>query len=180
MRQALLVPFIARERPAPLRRYFEQHRAVEAVDRWWLGAGDLQPILKVSPVLLHSLSYVVATNVFQHFSARQHTQYVEDAHALLQDGGLFIFNLTIDTGKLPAYMRDQDGSAWAVHYGQYTPIPTASSVYAELARTFDILYVTQRYDGLFNFICQKRPHARIATPTKDSVEFYSSCAGSAS
>lgn len=110
-----------------------------------------------------SLSYVVATNVFQHFSARQHTQYVEDAHALLQDGGLFIFNLTIDTGKLPAYMRDQDGSAWAVHYGQYTPIPTASSVYAELARTFDILYVTQRYDGLFNFICQKRPHARIAT-----------------
>lgn len=103
-----------------------------------------------------SFSYVVASNVFQHFSTRQHERYVEDASALLHDGGLFLFNLTVDTGKLPAYMRDEQGNAWSVHYGQYTPIPKAAYVYGELAQAFDILYVTQRYDGLFNFVCRKR------------------------
>jgi hypothetical protein len=100
-------------------------------------------------------SYVVSSNVFQHFSARQRTQYIADAHTLLHKLGLFIFNLTVDTAKIPQYMRDSAGGAWADHYGQYTPIPRGDVVYGELAKTFRILYVTQRYDGLFNFVCQK-------------------------
>jgi SAM-dependent methyltransferase len=102
-----------------------------------------------------SFSYVVSTNVFQHLSARQRAQYVRDAHALLHGGGLFLFNLTVDTGKIPAYARDGDGNAWAVHYGQHTPIPRGASAYELVSGTFNILYVTQRYDGLFNFVCQR-------------------------
>jgi hypothetical protein len=101
-------------------------------------------------------SYVISTNVFQHLSARQRTTYFEDIHALLHEGALFIFNLLIDTGKLPPYTRDRKGQAWADHYGQYTPIPKAGALYDQLARYFDILYVTQRYDGLFNFACRKQ------------------------
>jgi hypothetical protein len=100
-------------------------------------------------------SYVVSSNVFQHFSARQRNHYIADAHAILHEHGLFIFNLTVDTAKLPRYMRDEAGGAWADHYGQYTAIPRGDVVYGELAKTFRILYVTQRYDGLFNFVCQK-------------------------
>jgi hypothetical protein len=103
-----------------------------------------------------SYSYVVSTNVFQHLSARQRTGYMTDARELLHDGGLFIFNITVDTGKLPAHMRDASGQAWADHYGQYTPIPKAGVLYDQVAEAFRILYVTQRYDGLFNFVCQKR------------------------
>ncbi len=103
-----------------------------------------------------AFSYVVATNVFQHLSARQRTQYVEDATRLLHEGGLLLFNLIVDTGKIPSFARDGDGNAWAMHYGQYTPIPKGSAAYDLTARAFNILYVTQRYDGLFNFICQKR------------------------
>ncbi len=101
-------------------------------------------------------SYVIATNVFQHFSARQRAKYVEDAATLLHEGGLFILNLTVDTGKMPSYTRDRKGNAWADHYGQYTPIPKPGALYDQLAVAFDILYVTQRYDGLFNFACRKR------------------------
>jgi cyclopropane fatty-acyl-phospholipid synthase-like methyltransferase len=100
-------------------------------------------------------SYVVSSNVFQHFSARQRNQYIADAHTILHEHGLFIFNLTVDTIKLPRYMRDETGAAWADHYGQYTSIPRGDVVYGELANRFRILYVTQRYDGLFNFVCQK-------------------------
>ena len=103
-----------------------------------------------------AFSYVVSTNVFQHFSAKQRTNYIADAHTLLRAGGLLLFNLTVDTGKLPPYMRDMSGNAWAVHYGQHTPIPKGSAAYDLMAPAFDILYVTQRYDGLFNFVCQRR------------------------
>ena len=103
-----------------------------------------------------SYSYVVSSNVFQHFSARQRTRYIDDAYALLHDGGLFIFNITVDTGKTPAYVRDPNGDAWADHYGQYTPIPKAGPLYDQLTRSFRILYVTQRYDGMFNFVCLKK------------------------
>jgi hypothetical protein len=101
-------------------------------------------------------SYVVASNVFQHLSARQQAKYIEHAEALLHPNGLFIFNLIVDTGKVPPHMRDRKGNAWSDHYGQYTPIPKPGPLYDRLARAFDILYVTQRYDGLFNFACQKR------------------------
>jgi hypothetical protein len=101
-------------------------------------------------------SYVVSSNVFQHLSARQRAKYVEDAHALLHTDGLFIFNLLVDTGQSSRHLRDKHGNAWADHYGQYTPIPKGGALYDQLAQHFDILYVTQRYDGLFNFVCQKR------------------------
>ena len=101
-------------------------------------------------------SYVIATNVFQHLSERQRQQFTLDAQELLHDGGLFIFNLTLDSGKAPAYMRDASGKAWTDHYGQFTLMPTADLVYGRLRAGFDILYVTQRYDSLFNFVCQKR------------------------
>jgi hypothetical protein len=101
-------------------------------------------------------SYVVSSNVFQHLSARQRTKYIEDANALLHVDGLFIFNLLVDTAKTPRHSRDKQGNAWADHYGQYTPIPKGGVLYEQLARSFDILYVTQRYDGLFNFVCQKQ------------------------
>jgi|SRR5579859_1059162 len=104
----------------------------------------------------NTCSYVIATNVFQHFSHKQRVKHFEDAEALLHQNGLFIFNLTVDTGKAPSYSRDRKGNAWADHYGQYTPIPKPGTLYDELARAFDIIYVTQRYDGLFNFVCQKR------------------------
>jgi hypothetical protein len=101
-----------------------------------------------------AFSYVVSTNVFQHLSARQRAKYVEDARGLLHEGGLFIFNLTVDTGKIAACARDADGNAWAVHYGQYTPIPKGAAAY-QLSAGFDVLYVTQRYDGVFNFVCRR-------------------------
>jgi len=100
-------------------------------------------------------AYVVATNVFQHLSARQRSRYYNDAQRLLGNSGLFIFNLQVDTGKLPLFCRDSDGRAWCDHYCQFTSIPTPSELYGELAALFSILYVTQRYDGLFNFVCQK-------------------------
>lgn len=100
------------------------------------------------------IGYVIATNVFQHMSAKQRTRYFGDAHALLRKGGLFIFNTLVDSGK--ALVRDKRGNAWCDHYGQYTLIPKASSIYEEVSSRFGILYVTQRYDGVFNFVCQKQ------------------------
>ncbi len=67
-----------------------------------------------------------------------------------------MFNLSVDTPKLPAYTRDADGNAWAVHYGQYTPIPKGPVAYQLASEGFDILYVTQRYDGVFHFVCQRK------------------------
>jgi len=99
-------------------------------------------------------SYVISSNVFQHLSTRQRAQYYEDARKLLVRGGLFIFNLCVDTGK-PGSLRDASGNAWCDHYGQFTAIPKAD-IYAELGALFGVLYVTQRYDGVFNFVCQKR------------------------
>jgi hypothetical protein len=99
---------------------------------------------------------VISSNVFQHLSARQRSRYYEDARALLHAGGLFIFNLFIDIGKAPASARDAKGVAWVDHYGQYTVMPKAGDLYDELAAGFEILYVLQRYDALFNFVCQKR------------------------
>lgn len=102
-----------------------------------------------------SFSYVISSNVFQHLSAAQRARYVEDAGALLHAGGIFIFNLTVDTAKVPAYARDVNGTAWAVHYGQYTPIPKGGAAYDLASEPFNILYFTQRYDGLCNFVCQR-------------------------
>jgi hypothetical protein len=103
-----------------------------------------------------SYSYVISTNVFQHLSQRQRAVYIDDAAALLHPGGLFIMNVTIDTAKVPAHMRDAQGRAWIDHYGQYTPMPKGAEVYDALGRSFGILYVTQRYDGLFNFVCRRQ------------------------
>ena len=77
-----------------------------------------------------------------------------DAHALLQKGGLFIFNLFVDSGQ--PYVRDAQGNAWCDHYGQFTAIPRAGDIQRELTARFAILYATQRFDGVFNFVCQKR------------------------
>ena len=100
-------------------------------------------------------AYIVSSNVFQHLSSRQRSKYYKDCHSLLFSGGLFIFNLHVDTGKLPPNMKDAEGRAWCDHYGQYTLIPKANDLYSELSQLFSILYVTQRYDSLFNFVCQK-------------------------
>ena len=99
-------------------------------------------------------SYVVSSNVFQHLSSKQRARYYDDVRTLLVRGGLFIFNLCVDTGK-PGYLRDAAGNAWCDHYGQFTEIPKAD-IYAQLGALFGVLYVTQRYDGVFNFVCQKR------------------------
>ena len=99
-------------------------------------------------------SYVIASNVFQHFSSRQRARYYEHARTLLQRGGLFIFNLCVDTGKA-TYLRDARGNAWCDHYGQFTAVPKAD-IYTQLGSLFGVLYVTQRYDGIFNFVCQKQ------------------------
>ena len=79
-----------------------------------------------------------------------------DAHKLLCPGGVFLFSLTVDTGKSPASARDAVRDAWAVHYGQYTPFPRGHAAYALAGDGFAMLCVTQRYDGLFNFICQRQ------------------------
>ncbi len=99
-------------------------------------------------------SYVVSSNVFQHLSSKQRARYYDDARTLLKRGGLFIFNLCVDTGKHP-YLRDAAGNAWCDHYGQFTAVPKAD-IYTTLNTLFGVLYVTQRYDGVFNFVCQKR------------------------
>jgi hypothetical protein len=101
-------------------------------------------------------SYVISSNVFQHLSAKQRSSNYQAASRLLRKGGLLIFNLLVDTGKLPSFMRDPDGNAWCDHYCQYTLIPRPVDLYAELAEHYDILYVTQRYDNTFNFVVQKR------------------------
>lgn len=99
--------------------------------------------------------YVVSSNVFQHLSAKQRTRYFKDAYTLLRKGGLFIFNMRVDTGQRPANTRDAKGNAWCDHYGQYTLIPRPDDLQREIASAFDILYATQRYDGIFNLVCQK-------------------------
>jgi hypothetical protein len=103
-----------------------------------------------------TFSYVVSTNVFQHLSTKQRSKYIQDAIALLGQGGLLLVNLTVDTAKFPAYARDAEGNAWAVHYGQYTPIPKGAAAYEMFTEPLKILYMTQRYDGLFNFVCQRQ------------------------
>ncbi|HVW27161.1 MAG TPA: SEC-C metal-binding domain-containing protein [Polyangiaceae bacterium] len=103
-----------------------------------------------------TFSYVVSTNVLQHFSARQRTQCYVDAHTLLRDQGLWIFNLLVDTAKLAPRARDRNGNAWCDHYGQFTEIPKLAALHDEVGKIFRILYVTQRYDGVCNFVCQKR------------------------
>jgi hypothetical protein len=100
-------------------------------------------------------SYVVSTNVLQHFSARQRSRCYADARALLHDEGLFIFNLLVDTSKLAPRARDRNGNAWCDHYGQFTEIPKLGPLHDELSTLFRVLYVTQRYDGVVNFVCQK-------------------------
>jgi len=102
-----------------------------------------------------SYSYVVSTNVFQHLSAKQRSTYFADACELLHPGGLFIFNISVETGKTPKHARDREGNAWIDHYGQYTLMPKASVLYDDLSKLYRILYVTQRYDGVFNFVCGK-------------------------
>lgn len=106
------------------------------------------------------IAYVIATNVFQHLSARQRTQYWQDAATLLRPGGILLFNLLVDTSRLPASARDDHGQAWCDHYGQFTAIPKAGPLYDEICASFDILYVTQRYDGIFNFVCRKTGDTR--------------------
>ncbi|HYQ01970.1 MAG TPA: class I SAM-dependent methyltransferase [Polyangiaceae bacterium] len=101
-----------------------------------------------------SYAYVVSTNVFQHLSSKQRLHYYEDIRRLLVPGGLFNFNLCIDTGKVD-YLRDAAGNAWCDHYGQFTEVPKAN-IYTDLAAHFGVLCVTQRYDGVFNFVCQRR------------------------
>ena len=103
-----------------------------------------------------TFSYVVSTNVFQHLSARQRSRWYADARRLLHDEGLFIFNLLVDTAKIAARARDRDGNAWCDHYGQFTQIPKLGPLHDELGALFRIIYVTQRYDGVMNFVCQKR------------------------
>lgn len=102
-----------------------------------------------------SFSYVVSTNVFQHLSARQRSHWYADARRLLHPEGLFIFNVLVDTAKIAARARDRDGTAWCDHYGQFTEIPKLGPLHDELSSLFRILYVTQRYDGVMNFVCQK-------------------------
>lgn len=99
-------------------------------------------------------SYVVSSNVFQHLSTRQRSKYFRDSRLLLHKEGLFIFNVLVDTAKLAQRTRDHDGNAWCDHYGQFTEIPRAGALHDELSTMFRILYVTQRYDGIFNFVCQ--------------------------
>ncbi len=103
-----------------------------------------------------SFSYVVSTNVFQHLSARQRTRWYLDAQRLLHAEGLFIFNVLVDTSKISPRARDREGNAWCDHYGQFTEIPKLGALHDELGNLFRILYVTQRYDGVMNFVCQKR------------------------
>lgn len=100
-------------------------------------------------------SYVVSSNVFQHLSAKQRSRYYQDAHALLHDRGLFLFNLHVDRGKAGEYLRDDQGNAWCDHYGQFTLVPK-SDLFDEISPLFDILYIFQRYDGLFGLVCCKR------------------------
>jgi hypothetical protein len=101
-------------------------------------------------------AYVVSSNVFQHLSARQRSRWYSDVHALLRAGGLFLFNLSVDVGNQPACARDADGVAWADHYGQYTLIPKPADLFRELRTRFDLLYTTQRWDGVLNLVCRKR------------------------
>jgi hypothetical protein len=100
--------------------------------------------------------YVVSTNVFQHFSAKQRAQTFADAHQLLRVGGIFIFNLFVDTGKMPANLRDESGNAWCDHYGQYTEVPRPPDLLKHIGASFEILYITHRYDDVMNFVCIKR------------------------
>jgi len=102
-----------------------------------------------------TFSYVISTNVFQHLSARQRSHWYVDARRLLHDQGLFIFNVLVDTAKISARARDGNGTAWCDHYGQFTEIPKLGPLHDELGGLFRIIYVTQRYDGVMNFVCQK-------------------------
>lgn len=100
---------------------------------------------------------IYSSNVFQHLSSKQRTQYFKDIHGMLTPNGTFIFNLLVP--KLPPEQQylAEDGKAYLRHYGQFTEVPLYNDFIRELSSYFYIQYETTRiYDSLVNFVCLKR------------------------
>lgn len=67
---------------------------------------------------------VVSTNVFQHLSKKQRIHFIVESFKLLKNGGLFIFNVTVDDAISGhnEKMRAKDGNLYTMFYGQFTPL----------------------------------------------------------
>lgn len=105
---------------------------------------------------------VYSSNVFQHLSNRQRSQYFKDVLTLMKEDGLFVFNLLVHfddpASCLPERTYAWDKRRYLHHYGQMTEIPYYPELREELEKNFKIFMETRRYhDYFFTFHCTKKP-----------------------
>lgn len=117
---------------------------------------------------------VYSSNVFQHLSNKQRTQYFQDAEALMMQSGIFVFNVLTHNfnpdNVIPENKYAWDNRKYLKHYGQFTEIPYYPELAVELKKRFNILYETFRYmDGFATFVCAKKPVVVMQpTPTEET------------
>lgn len=109
---------------------------------------------------------VYSSNVFQHLSRKQRSQYFKDIHTILEPDGCFIFNLLVHyddpKSEKPLNLTSTDHRQYLKHYGQFTEIPFYPELQAELQQWFNIHYETRRYhDCFFTFVCSRK---ELTTP----------------
>lgn len=103
---------------------------------------------------------IYSSNVFQHLSTKQRSQYFKDIQKMLMKSGVFTFNLLCCLGSPETEFcgSSEDGKAYLKHYGQFTEVPSFSELCTELRGLFRILYINQRCgDNLFNFTVTRLP-----------------------
>jgi SAM-dependent methyltransferase len=101
---------------------------------------------------------VYSSNVFQHFSAKQRSQYYKDIAQMLLPNGLFIVNMMVHywpPEKLP--IPAEDGKNYLRHYGQFTEIPFYPQLMDELTPYFHLDFETRGYRNYqFTFVLRSK------------------------
>ncbi len=99
-----------------------------------------------------------ASNVFQHLSSKQRSQYFSDIQGMMLEGAAFSFNMLCHLGEPDKKKhKTPDGLPYLRHYGQFTVIPNLYEIRDELQKHFYILSETRRVmDNLFGFQCLKK------------------------
>jgi hypothetical protein len=103
---------------------------------------------------------VYSSNVFQHLSQRQRSQYFLDIHKLLEKDGIFVFNCfthNVDPTKvLPEDRYSEDNRMYLKHYGQLTEVPYYYELRSELEKYFEFIQETRGRDRFFGFTLAKK------------------------
>jgi hypothetical protein len=103
---------------------------------------------------------IYSSNVFQHLSSRQKSQYFQDIAKLLEKDGIFVFNCfthSADPAKVSLEDRySEDNRMYLKHYGQLTEIPYYYEFMDELEKHFRFIQETRRRDGFISFTLAKK------------------------